>query len=198
VDINKGSSKGDVMIWRMDHTFDVSEESREIYIRLEHYDDIFSDFDMRPYARRALSVDFLEEIKRAVDGKNVDGIELMLHVPEKHRDSLHEKDILDRLSAHFARHFQLLAHEKRTLLGTGICMVILGILCMVWATLFVFEDPTRDLVKSFLVVFLEPAAWFLLWEGMDQIIFNAKKINPELNFYRKMTQSSRSMNFKSY
>ena len=80
----------------------------------------------------------------------------------------------------------------------GITMVVLGIMCMILATFVVFKDPTQNLWLSFLVVFLEPAAWFLLWEGMDQIIFNSKNVNPDLNFYKKMFYSRDRIYFKSY
>jgi hypothetical protein len=74
----------------------------------------------------------------------------------------------------------------------------MGIICMVAATFVIFEDPSQNLFLSFLVVFLEPAAWFLLWEGMDQIIFNSKSLNSELNFYRKMSSPHGNIHFKSY
>lgn len=173
-------------------------ETQEISLKLEHYDDIFSDFDMRPHAKRALSVDFLDEIKRASKDKTEDGIELMLHVPVGGRDEVLEATILERLAAHFARHFGLLSKEKNKVMGLGIGMVVLGIICMVMATLIIFKDPADDMVLSFLVVFLEPAAWFLLWEGMDQIIFHSKNINPELEFYRKMANSHGHVSFKAY
>jgi len=173
-------------------------ETEEIYIRLDHYDDIFSDFDMRPYSDRALSIDFLDEIKRAVSGKNGNSIELVLHAPEKNRDEAQEKNIQSRLAAHFARHYRLLSKEKNHVLKLGIGMVVLGILCMILVTFVVFKDPTHSMFLSFLVVFLEPAAWFLLWEGMDQIVFHSKNINPELHFYRKMADSQQSIHFRSY
>ena len=47
----------------MNHKSSLTEEKAEVGLRLEKYDDIFSDFDVRPYSARALSVDFLEEIK---------------------------------------------------------------------------------------------------------------------------------------
>ena len=80
----------------------------------------------------------------------------------------------------------------------GLTMVFLGIISMIAATLIIFKDPADDLFLSFLVVFLEPAAWFLLWEGMDQIVFNSKNINPDFNFYRKMSNSRGQIHFKSY
>lgn len=173
------------------------EEFSDISLRLEHYDDIFSDFDMRPYSERALSVDFLEEIKRAARDKH-GKIRLALHAPDQKRDETNEKLITDRLIAHFNRHHNLLRAERFSVLKLGISMVVLGALSMVAATFIVFEDPTESLLLSFLVVFLEPAAWFMLWEGMDQIIFNSKNIHPELDFYRKMSAADGEIVFKSY
>jgi len=186
------------MILGMENTTYSPEETREISLRLEQYDDIFSDFDIRPYSKRALSVDFLEEIKRASSDKKVENIELVLFAPEKERSEAHEATIRERLAAHFKRHYHLLLEEKQRMIRLGSSMVGMGIVFMVIATIIVFKDPRQSLLLSFLLVFLEPAAWFLLWEGMDQIFFNSKSINPELNFYRKMFSSHRQIHFKSY
>src|SRR3989344_1546468 len=173
-------------------------EISEISLRLEQYSDIFSDFDIRPYSKRALSFDFIEEVKRATYDKNEGEIEIVLHVPEKERKEYEEEVIKERLAAHFKRHFHLLSKEKRRVVKLGSTMVFLGIISMIAATLIIFKDPADDLFLSFLVVFLEPAAWFLLWEGMDQIVFNSKNINPDFNFYRKMSNSRGQIHFKSY
>ena len=182
----------------MENTIFSPEETREISIRLEQYDDIFSDFDIRPYSKRALSVDFLDEIKRASRDKNGENIELILFAPEKERNEAHEMTIRERLAAHFKRHYHLLLEEKHKVIRLGTSMVIMGFISMIAATLIVFKDPRQSMVLSFLLVFLEPAAWFLLWEGMDQIFFHSKKINPELDFYRKMCTSHGHVHFKSY
>lgn len=171
-------------------------ETNEIFIHLEQYDDIFSDFDMRPYSKKALSVDFLGEIKRASVDKTAEGIELVLHAPEKERSESHEATIKERLAAHFKRHFQILQKEKNKVMRLGSGMVILGIVCMVIATQIIYRDPTDDFFLSFLVVFFEPAAWFLLWEGMDKLMFESKEVNPDLEFYKKMSDSA--IHFKSY
>ncbi len=172
-------------------------ETQEISLRLEHYDDIFSDFDMRPYDKRALSADFLDEMKRATKEKN-GGIELVLHSPTDTRNEEHENTIRGRLNEHFTRHKTLLQQEKKKMIGFGSGMVIMGIICMVAATFVMFNEDRKDLLTSFLIVFLEPAAWFLLWEGMDQIIFHSKEINPELSFYRKMSNPDSKIDFRSY
>jgi len=53
---------------------------------------------------------------------------------------------------------------------------------MIAATYLKFKGHPTDMLSAFLLVFLEPAAWFMLWEGMDQIVFNSKEINPDLDF----------------
>ena len=173
-------------------------ETEELSLRLMNYDDIFSDFDFRPYSKRALSIDFLDEMKRAVFDRKDGGVELVLHMPEKERNESHEATIRERIAAHFKKYYLLHLEQKRRVLKLGIVMVILGVISMIAATFIIFEDPARNLFLSFLVVFLEPAAWFLLWEGMDQIIFNSKKINPELDFYRKMSHPHGGVHFRSY
>lgn len=174
-------------------------ETSEINLRLDHYDDIFSDFDIRPYPKRALSVDFLEEIKRASRDKNLGEVELVLHVPETDgQGEIHQMAIKERLTEHFKKHSQILTQERKEVLKTGIGMVLLGVIFMVAATFIIFEDPSENWVLSFLVVFLEPAAWFLLWEGMDQIVFNSKNIKPDLDFYRKMSHKDAKIYFKTY
>ena len=174
-----------------------SDESREIFLRLENYSDIFSDFDVRPYSKRALSSDFLDEVKRASNDKYDTGIELVLYVPEEKRDQAQESVIAERLKAHFKKHFLLLRKEKRKILLLGTLMTVLGVISMILATRILFEDPTQSVWLSFLVVFLEPAAWFLLWEGIDQILFSSKNVEPELSFYRKMANERGQIIFKS-
>lgn len=175
------------------------EETQALSLKLEKYTDIFSSFDIRPYSKRALSVDFLDEIRRATGDKiDEEGVEIILNMPEKERNEAHETMIKERLAAHFKRHHNLILKEKFRVLKLGISMVILGVISMIAATFLVFGDPAQNLLRSFLVVFLEPAAWFLLWEGMDQIIFNSKKINPDLNFYKKMSNAHTHIHFKSY
>jgi len=152
---------------------------------------------MRTEDKRALSVDFLDEIKRAANDKSDDGIEFILNVLQSERDENREAVITNRLFAHFMRHRDLLQKDKRKVLKRGIVMIVLGIISMIGATLVLSQD-SKELLASFLVIFLEPAAWFLLWEGSDQILFNSKEINPELDFYRKMSDSRGKIEFRGY
>lgn len=169
----------------------------EITLMLDRYEDIFSSFDARPYSERALSVDFLEEIRRASADKTDEGVDLVLLMPKDKRDERHEATIKERLAAHFKKHHRQLVKDKQGINRLGLQMIVFGTIFMIAAALILHKNTSESLVFSFLVVFLEPAAWFLLWEGMDQIVFKAKEMNKELDFYHKMSNAHNHVHFKN-
>ena len=65
-------------------------EESKISLILDDYNDLFSDFDPRVYAQRALSQDFLEEAERAAKEKVSGAISLNFLVPEKLRNPAQE------------------------------------------------------------------------------------------------------------
>jgi hypothetical protein len=74
---------------------------REITIQLDVYDDIFSDFDPRPYQERELSEDFLKEIQRRYLEDNRGRFEIHFTIPSSERDTKEEALIKKRLREHF-------------------------------------------------------------------------------------------------
>lgn len=175
-----------------------ADESQQISLRVAQYDDIFSDFDVRGYDRRALSGDFLNEIKRAANDKYDNGIELILHVPQSLRDESKEPVIVERLTGHFNKHYLRLRKEKRKIIRFGAGMVLLGVISMLVATRILYDNPTAENMSlSFLRTFFEPLSIFLLWEGLDQILFSTKNVQPELDFYRKMSHEDGRILFRS-
>jgi len=173
-------------------------EDQEILLKLDRYEDIFSDFDLRPYSRRTLSVDFLDELRRASYEKESGAIEVVLHMPTGKRNEASEGKIKERLKDHFKKHYTLLLSQKARVVRRGATMVVMGVIAMLLASFIHFKYNESNLMVSFLVILLEPAAWFLLWEGMDLIIFGSKDINAPLAFYKKMSQKRNSIIFKGY
>ncbi len=160
----------------------------EIRLLLTSYDDIFSIFDPRPYSQKALSEDFLSETKKASRDKK-DGIQLNLLIPAKKRKKQEEETIKKRLKEHFSKHFDLLKKDiKNIVLKQGLSFVVSGIIIMFIATILLFSYEARNFFITFLVVFLEPAGWFLFWEGLGLVIFESKKVKPNLEFYEKMSK----------
>lgn len=163
-------------------------DSSGILLRLDSYDDIFSDFDPRPYEARALSRDFLMEARHASTDKD-DNLTLTFLVPANKRNTTHELLIKRRLRNHFRKHVNQLQQEKRKIASHGAYFILAGVILMVLGAYVLSRSFTSRFYQSFLVVLLEPASWFFFWEGLSQIIFDSKKLNTDIEFYRKMERS---------
>lgn len=159
----------------------------EISILLDDYDDIFSDFDPRPFAQRALSDDFLLESKRATLDKE-GSLELSFLIPKIKRNTEHELLIKRRLREHFKKHSLLIEDEINDIKRRGILMAVAGVM-MIFIATYLLSLNTESLLIHFLVVLLEPGGWFTAWTGLDEIYYTSKQKRPDFDFYKKMTQA---------
>ncbi len=158
-------------------------------LALDSYNDIFSDFDPRPSSQRSLSVDFLDEAKRAARDKKEE-LELIILVPKKKRDLEEEKVIKRRLKEHFKKHYESVHRESHKMFYRSLAFVLGGIVLMFFAALFLFKYSDGNFTITFIVILLEPAGWFFFWEGLRQIIFESKNEFPNLGFYKKMSRAN--------
>jgi len=182
----------------IDHIEDAKKkivQMSQISLGLDGYDDIFSDFDPRPYSQRALSDDFLIEAKKASIDKFSGTIELKFLVPKDKRSLAKEFIIKRRLREHFKRHFFLLEKETKDFLKLGWTFILCGLIVMFIASYILFYYKST-LILSFLIVLLEPAGWFLFWEGSHIILFESKEKKPDFEFYKKMSKCE--ITFLSY
>ena len=154
----------------------------EISILLSNYEEIFSDFDPRPYHQKALSVDFLQEIKRASYDK--EKLELKLLVPKKTRHLVHERDIKKRLKEHFKKHYLLMGKEIRKIKNRGWIFVFLG-LVMITAASILSSLGSSKIFIHFVTVLFEAGGWFTGWTGLDQIYYTVGNKTADFEFYRK-------------
>ena len=159
----------------------------EISLLLDTYDDIFSDFDPRPFPQRALSDDFLLEAKKAARDKG-DNLDLSFMIPKAKRNFEHEVLIKRRLREHFRKHTIIIGNEVKSIRRKGVVMAITGIILIMVATYF-FSLASENIFIHLLIVILEPAGWFTAWTGLDEIYYTAKQQMPDLEFYQKMTKS---------
>jgi len=171
------------------------EDISEIRLAISSYDDIFSDFDPREVSKRGLSEDFLSEIRRASKVKETEKIDFVFLVPRKNRNLKEESRIEERLKKYFKRHSGILEIEKSKTIKSGINFIILGIILMFIATFLIFKFKNDNLIASFFVILFEPAGWFLFWEGLHELLFDSKNVNPNIEFHKKM--ASASINFVS-
>lgn len=156
-----------------------------ISLILDSYDDIFSDFDPRPYSVKALSDDFLLECKKAAVVKK-NRIELRLLVHKKKRNYLEEIKIKKRLKWYFHHHFQEQEREIRKIKREGVFWFLFGALVM---GLSPFLLKYQGFFYKIIMIMAEPAGWFFFWEGLSKFFIDSKKMLPEYEFYKKMSNS---------
>jgi hypothetical protein len=162
----------------------------EISLILDNYDDIFSDFDPRPYTERGLSEDFLTEVKRGCKDKTTGEIELTLMVPSHMKDINKELLIEKRLKAHFKKHHTLVSKEIWSVRKKGGLQILGGsALSIITALLRAWHATSPDFLVNFATVIFEPASWFVIWSGYDDIFHSWKNLKPDLYFYHRMTEA---------
>jgi len=160
----------------------------EISLILDTYDDIFSDFDPRPYSERAMSDDFLLEAKRASRDLPSGKLELKFLIPEKERNPTHENLIRKRLREHFIHRHQRLEQEVKTLKIKAAVNAVSGILMIMLAT-YLSTIAENILWIHLAIVILEPAGWFTAWTGLEHYGYAREERDEELKFYHKMMQA---------
>ena len=173
----------------------VSDESKqsllklaEISILLDSYDSIFSDFDPSPYSERTLSDDFIIQSKKISRNKSGKRMSLRLLLPADKRNEEEEKVIIKRLHSYFKSVHQELTFEVREINKRGFYLTVTGIILMMAASYISYLNTQKFHIHLLLVLF-EPAGWFLLWAGLDHLVYSSKETKKDLSFYSKMTKS---------
>ena len=157
----------------------------EISIILDNYDDLFSDFDPRPYTQRTLSDDFLSEIKKASKEKTSGRIELKLIIPIVMRNFQHEAMIKKRIRGYFKKHYALELKDTTKIIHKGILSALLGFALMIAAT-YLSRLENVSFILDMVRIMMEPAGWFMVWYGLDHLFYNVKDREQEKTFLKKM------------
>ncbi len=157
----------------------------EISLVLDTYDDIFSDFDPRPYSERALSEDFLAEAKKAARDKRT-GIELRFLIPKAVKNATHEELIRTRLKNHFRKHHRLIREELSVRGRNAVALVVVGVVIGVADVLLLSVNDLNAILKDAIQIILTPASWYTIWTGFDRLMIKPKGDVADELFYRKM------------
>ena len=167
----------------------------EISLSLDTYDDIFSDFDPRPYHLRALSDDFLAEARKAVRNRPSGGIELRFIIPAHARNTQYESTIKERLRRYFSEQYRYVQRELNTTRRKALVLTVAGIFLMI-AAAYVRTLPTQVFSLHVLYVLFDPAGWFSTWFGLERLVHLWTTSKPELDFNHKMARCE--ITFASY
>ncbi len=166
----------------------------EISIILDTYDDIFSDFDPRPYDTRSLSDDFLLEVKKAARHKG-SKIELKVMMPEALRKPEQETIIKKRVKAHYRNTVEQINRDILKMRQKGGLFILVGVVILTLVVLMLSVVPA-GLLQTFFLFLFEPAGWFTLWNGFDYLFLQPASRYEERDFYHKMSNSE--IRFISY
>lgn len=157
----------------------------ELNIWLDTYDDLYSDFDSRKFSKRLVSEDFIHELKR--NAKEVKGAVsvLLLHLPAEVRKPQVEDEILQSLKGYFLRQHMVIKSEVAHIFRKGIAMALVGTLLLIVAAYLHFLNA-RSFLNSVIQIILEPAGWFLIWNGLDILFYEIRIRRSQLNFFDKI------------
>lgn len=167
----------------------------EIRIWLDGYGDLFSDFDPRPYRHRALSDDFLAQVRKVSRDRGAGPPVLMLLMPAGSRNGETEKEITGRLHSFFVKTNRQLLDVRKRNYRLGILQVLAGFALMVAAS-FLSYQPAKPWSAHLVLVLFEPAGWFLFWMGLDRLIAANAKSKKDRQFYALL--SGARIGFSNY
>jgi len=160
---------------------------RDISIWLDSYDDIFSDFDPRAFSERNISDDFLYELKKVCRENKSPINQLKLLVPANNRNIENEKLIIKRLHALLKKNYHDFSEIVKIQKRNGFLFVLFGIVLMVSAS-YISLLKSENFAMNTLLVILEPAGWFILWTGLDDLKKSNRSQKVELDLFIKMAK----------
>ena len=131
-----------------------TEETSEIRFVINTYEDIFSDFDPRPYSLKGLSEDFLSAAKGSLTNKPIDKIDFIFLVQKKERKEKEEAVIKERLKKHFKKHMEIFEKEKSKIVKRGSIFTGVGMILMLTATFLFFKFKNESLLAIFFTILL--------------------------------------------
>lgn len=160
----------------------------ELSIWLDSYEDIFSDFDSRPFEERALSDDFIHEAHKMAKEKPSGHIELKLLIPLNVRNKELEEVITRSLHSHFRFFANQLRQEMKVVKQRGMLLAIMGVIILT-STAYLVNLPVHSFLLNVLRITMEPFGLFLVWTGLEAFLYKAYKKKPERDFNTKMAHA---------
>ncbi len=160
-----------------------------ISLILDSYNDIFSSFDARGFVEKSLSVDFLDECKRAARDKDETELEIILSLPKNKRNLNDEFKIKKRLKDHFKHHAGEKEQEIKKLKKGGLKWMFSGFIALLVAVGVRTILPESLIVDTLVEPLLVIPGWFTIWEGLNRVLVGHAEKEQDLEFYKKMSNA---------
>lgn len=160
---------------------------REISIAIDVWDDIFSDFDPRPLDERALSEDFITELKKRYRETPKGDYIISITAPAALKDEKSELMVIHRLKEHFAYRMQEHKHDIAMMRVRGAAFVAMGMTFLTFLFLGTYYKILSDVTMRLLEIVLMPLGWFGVWEGFGKFADASPKHFTEVELYGKLS-----------
>lgn len=163
---------------------------KETSVAIDTWDDIFSDFDPRPFDIRALSEDFIAELKKRYTETLSGSYLVTIYAPIALKADKTEKTVIQRLKRHFkhrALRCQKAINQTR---ARGAIFVASGILSLGLLTFITFSRIFSDLAIELLGIILMPLGWFGIWEGFSKIVDTSQGAITDEILFNQLSKAS--------
>ncbi len=154
----------------------------KVIIALDDYEDIFDDFDIRPYSQRSISTDFIEELHRRFNAVECNKPTLILTLPKKNRIKKDEKIIKKRLIEFFNAKFRYYQVKLKSTWLRIFTFILLGVLSLI---LSLYVEHYSIALSDYLFI----GVYFFTWEGLDTFIYSYPRIEKKLRIYKCVSGS---------
>jgi len=162
---------------------------KEISIAIDKWDDIFSDFDPRPFNERMLSEDFLVELRKRYRETRKGSFIVTILAPMSLKDDIAAKTVIQRLKRHFRHRFLQRQKEIKRIRIRGVIFVIFGICFLGFLTLATYFRFFSDLTIEILGIILMPLGWFGIWEGFSKVVDTSPIYIQEEILFNKLSKA---------
>ncbi len=163
---------------------------KEISIAIDTWDDIFSDFDPRPLSIRALSEDFIAELKKRYHETRKGNFLVTIYAPSSLKNAESEKAVIQRLKKHFKHRAMQRQKELNRIRRRGLFFVIMGICFLGFLTIITYFQLYRELTIEILGIILMPLGWFGIWEGFSKIVDTSPMFIQEEILFNKLSKAN--------
>ncbi len=155
----------------------------EVVIALDDYEDIFDDFDIRPYGTRNISADFLHEVLSRI--KNIPTpSKLILTLPKYKRVKKDEKKIAQRLKLFFKERAAFFKERREALLKKALIFIVIGLIfSYVGYVVYAGEEALQFVAELFFV-----GTYFFVWNGFSYMFFSSRRLEEKNRIYAALEQ----------
>jgi hypothetical protein len=174
----------------------MSEALKEISLILDVWDDIFSDFDPRPLDERALSEDFVNELKKRYRETPKGALLLSFYAPKSLKDEQSEQMVIRRLRKHFRDKALQKRHDIHRTKARGSTFIVVGIVSLSSITLISYFGLVSELVVKLLEILFVPLGWFGIWEGFSKVVNASPILANEEELYHRLSTAEYQFHYE--